>query len=318
MNKTKNFFKKQGTEFSILLILIILIVASSFVSPYFLTKANFANIGTSFAYIGTIAAGLTVVMLMGGIDLSQMSAMGISVMLLGILSARLGVNIWVSILITVLAGTLSGVINGFIITKMNVMPMIATIGTQMIYRAIAYISTNGSQIALKSKVIDVIGFQKIFGVIPVMLVIALVVFLIIGLVLKYTLLGRKIYAIGANPTTAYLSGIKNKRIEMIGYIICGTTSGIAGVIWAAQLSSSIATAGTGSEMIPIAAAVIGGVSLSGGKGTILGTLLGVAVLTVLANIMVLLRIDSFYQMMINGIILILAVYVDALRNKKTN
>lgn len=314
--KFKQFIKKQGTEFSILLILIVLVVISSFVSPYFLTPANFANIGTSFSYIGTIAAGLTVVMLMGGIDLSQMSAMAVSVMLLGILSSRVGVNIWIAIAVAVLAGAVSGVINGFIITRMNVIPMIATIGTQMIFRAVAYISTNGSQIALHSDVIDVIGFKKVFGVVPVMLVISLAVFLIIGLILKYTILGRKIYAIGANPTTSYLSGIKNKQIMMIGYIICGITSGIAGVVWAAQLSSSIATAGSGSEMIPIAAAVIGGVSLSGGKGSIVGTLLGVAVLTVLANIMVLLQIDSFYQMMINGIILILAVYVDSLRNKK--
>ena len=187
----------------------------------------------------------------------------------------------------------------------------------MIFRAIAYVSTNGSQIALHSDVVDFIGFSKIFKTIPVMLIISLVVFVIIGLMLKYTILGRKIYAIGANPTTAYLSGIKNQKIQMIGYIICGTTSGIAGIIWACQLSSSVATAGSGSEMIPIAAAVIGGVSLSGGKGSIVGTLLGVAVLTVLSNIMVLLRIDSYYQIMINGIILILAVYVDALRTKKS-
>lgn len=103
---------------------------------------------------------------------------------------------------------------------------------------------------------------------------------------------------------------------MIGYIICGTTSGIAAVLWASQLSASIATAGAGSEMTPIAAAVIGGVSLNGGKGSVIGTLLGVAVLTVLGNIMVLMRVDSYYQMMINGIILILAVYIDILRNKK--
>lgn len=308
--------KNSGTELSIFLILIALILVSALVSPYFLTKANFANIGTSFSYIGTIAAGLTVVMLMGGIDLSQMPSMAVSVMLLGILSSNAGLNIWLSILIAVLAGVMAGLINGFIITRMHVIPMIATIGTQMIFRAVAYVSTNGKQIALHSKLIDTIGFGKAFGFFPVMLIISLAVFLIIGLLLKYTILGRQIYAIGSNATASYLSGIKNKRIQMIGYIICGATSGIAGILWAAQLSSSVATAGAGSEMTPIAAAVIGGVSLNGGKGSIVGTLLGVAVLTVLGNIMVLLQIDSYYQMMINGIILILAVYVDILRNKK--
>ena len=311
MEKTKKFLKSAGTELSIFIILIVLILASSFISPYFLTKANFANIGTSFSYIGTIAAGLTVVMLMGGIDLSQMSAMATSVMLLGILS-KAGVNIWLAILIAVAAGTMTGLI----ITQMHVIPMIATIGTQMIFRAVAYISTNGTQIALHSSVIDVIGFGKAFGFLPVMLIVSLIVFLVIGLMLKYTVLGRKIYSIGSNSAAAYLSGIKNDKIQLIGYIICGTTSGIAAVLWASQLSASIATAGAGSEMTPIAAAVIGGVSLNGGKGSVIGTLLGVAVLTVLGNIMVLMRVDSYYQMMINGIILILAVYIDILRNKK--
>lgn len=315
MEKTKKFLKSAGTELSIFIILIVLILASSLISPYFLTKANFANIGTSFSYIGTIAAGLTVVMLMGGIDLSQMSAMATSVMLLGILS-KAGVNIWLAILIAVAAGTMTGLINGLIITQMHVIPMIATIGTQMIFRAVAYISTNGTQIALHSSVIDVIGFGKAFGFLPVMLIVSLIVFLVIGLMLKYTVLGRKIYSIGSNSAAAYLSGIKNDKIQLIGYIICGTTSGIAAVLWASQLSASIATAGAGSEMTPIAAAVIGGVSLNGGKGSVIGTLLGVAVLTVLGNIMVLMRVDSYYQMMINGIILILAVYIDILRNKK--
>lgn len=316
MEKIKKLTKNSGTELSIFIILVAMIIISSFVSPYFWTKANFANIGTSFSYIGTIAAGLTVVMLMGGIDLSQMAAMAVSVMLVGIISKNAGMNIWLAILAAILAGTLSGVINGFIITKMRIIPMIATIGTQMIFRSIAYISNDGKQIALNSAVIDEIGFGKVFGFLPVMLVISLIIFLVIGLMLKYTVLGRQIYSIGSNPSASYLSGIKNSKIQMIGYIICGTTSGIAGILWASQLSASVATAGSGSEMTPIAAAVIGGVSLNGGKGSVIGTLLGVAVLTVLGNIMVLLQIDSYYQMMINGIILIFAVFVDILRNKR--
>lgn len=320
MEKNNNLMKKltkgAGTELSIFLILVILILGSSFISPYFLTKANFANIGISFSYIGTIAAGLTVVMLMGGIDLSQMSSMAVSVMVLGIMSTNVGVNIWIAVLCAVLSGVVAGLINGFIITKMHVIPMIATIGTQMIFRAIAYISTSGKQIAIDSDLIDTIGFGKLFGFLPVMLVISLIVFAVIGFILKYTILGRQIYSIGSNASASYLSGIKNEKIQMIGYIICGMTSGIAGVLWASQLSASVPTAGAGSEMTPIAAAVIGGVSLNGGKGSIVGTLLGVAVLTILGNIMVLVQIDSYYQMMINGIILILAVYIDIIRNRK--
>ncbi len=207
MGKTKKFLENSGTELSIFIILIALILASSCISPYFLTTANFANIGTSFSYIGTIAAGLTVVMLMGGIDLSQMSAMAISVMLLGIFT-RDGMNIWLAILIAIAAGTVTGMINGLIITRMHIIPLIATIGTQMIFRAIAYISNSGTQIALHSNVIDVLGFGKVLGFLPVMLIVSLVVFLIIGLMLKYTILGRKIYSIGSNNVAAYLSGIK--------------------------------------------------------------------------------------------------------------
>jgi ribose/xylose/arabinose/galactoside ABC-type transport system permease subunit len=123
--------------------------------------------------------------------------MAISVMLLGIFT-RDGMNIWLSILIAIAAGTVTGMINGLIITRMHIIPLIATIGTQMIFRAIAYISNSGTQIALHSNVIDVLGFGKVLGFLPVMLIVSLVVFLIIGLMLKYTILGRKIYSIGSN------------------------------------------------------------------------------------------------------------------------
>ncbi len=310
-----SLFKNGSTEISIFIILVAIIIISSLISPYFLTKANFANIGTSFAYVGTIAAGLTVVMVMGGIDLSQMSAMAISVMIIGILLDK-GYSITIAILGAVLIGTIAGTINGFIITKMHIIPMIATIGTQMIFRSIAYISTGGSYMTLHNKVIDAIGYGKLFGVFPIMLLISICVFIIIGWIMKNTLFGRQVYAIGSNANASYLSGIRNDRIKMLGYILCGTTSGIAGVLWAAQLGTSVATAGSGSEMTPIAAAVIGGVTLSGGEGNVIGTFLGVAVLTILGNIMVLMRVDSYYQTMINGIILILAVFIDILRNRK--
>jgi len=311
-NKRKQFSREHSTEISMFFVLLAFCVLSAILSPFFLTNSNLANIGTALSYMGVIAAGLTVVMLMGGIDLSQMAAMAVSVMMIGILLQN-GVNAWLAILVAISVGILSGILNGFIITQMRVIPMIATIGTQMIYRALAYITTGGKYMSFDNSVFQVIGYGKLFGI-PVMLLITLLVFVIIGLMLKYIRFGREVYAIGSNASASYLSGIKINKVKMIAYTICGATSGIAGILWAAQLGTSIATAGAGNEMTPIAAVVIGGVALTGGQGKMLGVFFGVALLSVFSNLMSLLCVDAYYQELLNGIILIAAVYVDIMRN----
>lgn len=316
MSAFKKFTRNNSTEFTLLLILIAFCILAAILSPYFLTPSNLANIGTSMSYIGTIAAGLTVVMLMGGIDLSQMSAMAIAVMIVGIF-AKQEVNPILIILLAILIGAASGMLNALIIVGMRVMPMIATIGTQMIFRALAYITTNGKYMSFSSPVFDAIGYGKFLGI-PIMMWIMLAVFVIIGFILHSTSLGREIYAIGSNTDASYLSGIRIRRVQTIGYLICGITSGIAGILWASQLGTAVSTAGEGSEMTPIAAAVIGGVSLNGGKGKIYGAFLGTALLTIFTNLMALLTVDAYYQKMLNGVILILAVFIDILRNSKKN
>lgn len=308
--------KYNNTEFTLLLVFVVFIILSSFLSPYFLTASNLANIGSSMSYIGVIAAGLTVVMLMGGIDLSQMAAMAICVMITGIM-AKQGMNPALIILVAIIIGAASGLMNSLIIVVMSVMPIIATIGTQMIFRALAYITTNGKYMSFSTPLFDAIGYGKILGL-PISMWIMLLVFFVIGFLLRYTRLGREIYAIGSNANASYLSGIRIRRIRTIGYTICGITSGIAGILWASQLGTAVSTAGEGSEMVPIAAVVIGGVSLAGGKGKIYGTLIGAALLTVFNNLMALLTVDAYYQKMLNGIVLILAVFIDILRNSKRN
>lgn len=310
----RRFTRNNSTEFTLLLILIAFCILAAILSPYFLTPSNLANIGTSMSYIGVIAAGLTVVMLMGGIDLSQTSAMAIAVMIVGIFAKR-GVNPTLIILLAIAIGAGCGLLNALIIVAMGVMPMIATIGTQMIFRALAYITTSGKYMSFSSPVFDAIGYGKFLGI-PIMMWVMLVVFVVIGFILHFTRLGREIYAIGSNADASYLSGIRIRRIKTIGYFICGITSGIAGILWASQLGTAVSTAGEGSEMTPIAAAVIGGVSLNGGKGKIYGAFLGTALLTIFTNLMALLTVDAYYQKMLNGVILILAVFIDILRNTK--
>ena len=308
-----NFWNENGTETVLCLFLIAFCIFSGFLSPYFFTSGNLANIGTNFSYIGTIAAGQTLVMLMGCNDLSQMPAMAISVMVIGVLLER-GVNPFVAILAAVAVGIVAGTINGFLVTRMRIVPMIATIGTQMIFRALAFVTTQGRYITYDNEVFRFIGFGRVCGV-PVMLIVTVIVFMLIGFILKYTAFGRDVYSVGSNGTAAYLSGISINRVKMLGYVISGITAGIAGVLWTAQLQTAIATAGSGSEMIPMAAVVIGGTSLNGGKGKVLGTFIGVALLTVFSNLMALLSVDAYFQQLLNGIILILAVYLDIIRNK---
>lgn len=319
-NVKANFFQKftrnNSSEFTLLLVLVAFIILASILSPHFLTASNLANIGTSMSYIGVIAAGLTVVMLMGGIDLSQMSAMAISVMVVGIM-VKQGSNPLLVILCAILVGAAAGLLNGFIIVVMRVMPMIATIGTQMIFRALAYITTNGKYMSFSNPVFDAIGYGNLLGV-PIMMWIMLLVFIAIGFILHYTRYGREVYAIGSNKDASYLSGIRIRRIQAIGYTICGITSGIAGILWASQLGTAVSTAGEGSEMTPIAAVVIGGVSLSGGKGKIWGAFIGTALLSVFTNLMALMTVDAYYQKMLNGVVLILAVFIDILRSSKKN
>ena len=309
-----NFLLRQyGTQITMALVLLGMCVILSIASPYFLQKSNILNIGVSFSVSGTMAAGLTVVMLMGCMDLSQYSAMALIGMLVGMM-LEAGLNAWLAILGGILLGVAIGAVNAFITTRMRIVPMIATISTQLMCRAAAYLVKNGSYVRVTDPLFDRIGFGRLFGV-NYLVYIVLAVFLIIGYVLKNTTFGRKVYAVGGNQIASELSGINVVRLKYIGFMISGATAGIAATLITAQVAAAMPTAGAGNEMDGIAAVFLGGVAFTGGKGYVGGTLIGVLILTVLSNGMTLLNIPPYYQQLTKGAVLLLSVYMDAVRTQ---
>lgn len=315
LNKSKvnEFFSRNASVLSILGALIILCILWSFMSPYFLTINNFINIGTYISANGILAAGLTVAMLLGGLDLSHMAVMALSGMALGILYEQ-GYPPVVFISCAILTGCICGLINATIITYLRIIPIIATMGTQFIFRSFAFLSTNARNIPLNSPVLQYIGFGTFLGI-PVMLWIMGAVCVLISLFLKYTQTGRNIYSVGGSEMASYLSGVNIRRTKFIAYIISGACSGIASLLYVSQSMTSMPNSGQGNEMNQIAAVVLGGLSLTGGKGTIGGTVIGILMLAIIANGMTLLSLSPYLQMLIKGAVLIIAVFLDAMRSK---
>jgi len=305
--------KAKAGEMSILLALIALCLIFALNSPYFLTVRNLMNIGSYASIMGTMASGLTVAMLLGGLDVSQYSLAAFAGMIMGML-VEIGFSPAGTILIVIAVGVVGGCINAFIVTVMKVNPIIATMGTQFIFRGGAYLLTNGRYIRIDHPVFNFIGTGNIFGV-PFCLIIMAVCYATIWFVLKYTSYGRQVFAVGGNPQVAKLAGINVNRVKFISFIIAGITAVLGGLITVSQTASAMPSAGYGNDMDGIAAVILGGISLSGGKGKVTGTLVGILILAVLVNGMTLLNIQSYWQQVIKGLVLVLAVFADTLRGK---
>lgn len=300
-----------ASEISILCALIVICIVVACISPYFLLPKNILNILSYISIAGVMSAGTTVVMLMGCIDLSQYSSMAMIGMCMAIMIEK-GINPWIAMLAAILMGAIVGCINAFTVTKMRIMPMIATIGMQLIARSIAYLSTNGTYIMITDDVLYNIGFSSFLGI-PYPVWILLVVCIGLSFVLTNTSFGRKVYAVGGNAEACNLSGINVNRMKLFGYLISGITSAIAAIICTSQVAAAYPTAGSGQDMDCIAAVFLGGMSATGGKGSILGTIIGVLIIGVLLNAMTLLRINAYYQTLFKGLVLLLAVYIDQAR-----
>lgn len=307
----KNTLNSYG---SVLIAVIALSIVWSFSSPYFLTAANFKNIGVYMSASGIIAAGITVSMLLGGLDLSQMATMAMSGIFVGV-AYQSGVHGIALLFVAVAAGIVAGIINGLIMNYLHIDPIITTLGTQLIFRAIAYIVSNGNMIQVQDDFIKWIGRGKLLGI-PVTMVIMIIVYIIIGIVLKYTRFGRNVISVGGSSEAAYLSGINVKKTRAIAFMISGACAGLATLLYIAQGYVAQPNQGSGADMDCIAAVIIGGLSVAGGKGNIVGTLLGMLFFSVLANGMGLLSMDSYAQQLVKGLLLLTAVYIDIARNKK--
>ena len=304
---------RQSDILVLLLVLIILCIIVSFLSPVFLTRRNIMNTLRQVSLTAICGFGLAMVILVGEIDLSigsQQAIAGIS----SVYVLNSTGSIFLAIVAALACGVLVGTINGLLVTKAKINSLIATLGTMAIWRGAAMVITGAVSI---QSAVD--GFREIatgfIGFIPNAVVLATILFIVIYYVLNHTTFGRKIYAIGGNKEASRLSGLPVDRIKLTVYIISSVLAMLSGVLLASRMASAQPTAGTGFEMIVIASVILGGVSLAGGTGTIAGALIGMMILGVLQNGLTLLDVSSFWQDITRGLVIILAVFVDGARKE---
>ncbi|WP_367301233.1 ABC transporter permease [Leuconostoc carnosum] len=307
----KNFFS-QLAGLGPVLALVVLVIITTMMNSSFLDVNNLLNLLRQVSINGLIAFGMTFVILTGGIDLSVGAMLALTSALTAMMITS-GVPTLLAMLIGILIGGVLGGINGLIITKGGAAPFIASLATMTIFRGATYVFTDGNPITGKvmndSFAFQFIGRGYFFGI-PVPVIIMIVAFIILYILLHKMTFGRKTYALGGNEKAAFVSGIKVKMTKTWIYVISGIMSSAAGMVLISRLSSAQPDAGTGFEMDAIAAVVLGGTSLAGGRGRIFGTFIGALIIGTLNNGMNLIGISSFYQQIVKGIVIIIAVLLD--------
>lgn len=297
------------------LIIVFLLVCGIFaiLSPIFLNVSNLINVLRQVSIIGTAAVGMAILMISGGIDLSVGSNLAFSGVMVAIMMNQFKLPVILAILITFLAALSIGFINSFLVTRIKIPPLIATLGMMGAIRGLGYVITNGYPIYDFPASFTFIG-KGYIGPIPVPIIIMLIVFLAGFILLTKTPLGRHLYSLGGNEEATRLSGIDLTKTRFIAYALCALLTGLAGMILLGRINSAQPSAGSGFEMDVITAVVLGGVSISGGEGKIANVLLGVLIIGVISNGLVLLNVPDYYQMVIKGLTLLIAVGIDKLSN----
>ncbi len=290
--------------------LILLVVIISVLNSAFLEPSNLFNLLRQVSINGLIAFGMTFVILTGGIDLSVGSTLALSSAFVAILMVS-GMDSIVALFIGCIFGAVLGAINGLLITIGKMAPFIATLATMTVFRGLTLVITDGNPITNLngSYVFQLFGRGYFLGI-PVPAVTMFITFIILYILLHKTVFGRQTYAMGGNEKAAFISGIKVNKIKIMIYSLAGLMSAMAGSILTSRLNSAQPTAGMSYELDAIAAVVLGGTSLTGGKGRIVGTLIGVLIIGVLNNGLNLLGVSSFYQQVVKGVVIIIAVLID--------
>ena len=305
-------------EFSVLVILIILVVFISLMSPAFLTVTNLRTTAIGFSCNAIIAIAMTLALVSGGFDLSVGSVLGLSAVCVVVLTNR-GLNIFLACIIGIAVGVICGFINGALIGYLNLNAFITTLGMQQMARGLVYVLTNGGSIGLQDapgvEAFRVVGSGSI-GQVPVLFLVCLAFVIIGDILVRRSAVARNVFFVGSNEKTAMLSGINTRKVKMLVYALTGALSGIAGVLTASRFGTATSSTGSGVEMTVISAAVIGGASLTGGKGTVAGAVLGVVMMSVINNILVILNVSVHWQNFITGAILIVAIVFDTMSNRK--
>ena len=304
-------------ETTVLLVIIVLSVVLSIVSPYFLTSSNLSTTGLGLASDGIMAVGMCLVLLTAGIDLSVGSVMAASMVIAGILYINFGVNIWITSLIALAYSAFCGYINGLFIGKIGVNALITTLAMMNMSRGVAYVLSQGSPVSLPNPgpSFTFIGAGDVFGI-PMFVIILVVVAVLVSYMLTHLGFMRKIFYTGSNEKAAKLSGINIAKIKIGVYMASGFLAGLAGILSLSRFTVATPNAGLSSELRVISACIIGGTSLIGGEGSILGAVLGIIMLNIINNGLVLLNVSVYWQDLISGLILLIAVTIDFLSQER--
>lgn len=310
----KRFFNfKTNDKLGISIALIVLLIISSIMSPSFLNIKNLLNILKQNTMLGLVVIGMTVVILGGAIDLS----VGTTVALCGLLAGYLkDFNFLVILMATLSVGAIIGLINGYLVARKRLEPFIVTLSMQITIRGLCLFFTKGGYIS-QVDTFDWAGNGKI-GIVPIPAILMVSLFVIFQIIMTKTVFGRNVYALGGNETAARLSGVKTDKAKMNTYIICGMLCALAAIVNVSRLSTAEPTAAEGLEADAIAAALVGGNSLLGGRGSIIGAFIGVLIFAILSNIFNLIGLKSAEQQIIKGVIIITAVLASQRRKAKKN
>lgn len=311
------FLRRQVQQSLAFGTLVVLFIFFSIASPNFLTWNNVSGILLSTAVIGILALGTTFVIITGGIDLSLGTGMALCSVMTGVFITNMGLPIFVGVIGGIATGILMGLVNGVNITFLRLPPFIATLAMMMIAGGLALVISGVAPIYFSGSAPDFkqIALGTLIPGLPNAVLITLVLAVVAYLVLSKTLLGRYTFAIGSNEEATRLSGVNTRRWTIFVYMFAGAFTGIAGVIIASRLDSAQPQIGTGYELQAIAAVIIGGTSLLGGRGSILGTVIGALIMSVLVNGLRIMSIQSEWQNIVVGIVILIAVFFDSLRNR---
>ncbi|KAA0692652.1 ABC transporter permease [Neorhizobium sp. P12A] len=311
--------------------LIAIIVVFSFLSPYYFSVSNFLTMAQHVAIFGILAVGMLLVILNGGIDLSVGSTLGLAGIVAGFMMQGVTLHwfgvilyppVWVVAILACVLGALVGLVNGVLIARFKVPAFVATLGVMYVVRGFALLITNGltynnlgGKPELGNTGFDWLGFNRLFSV-PIGVVVLVVISILVSLMLNRSAFGRWLYASGGNERAAELSGVPVKTVQITVYMLSGICAAIAGLILSSQLTSAGPTAGTSYELTAIAAVVIGGAALTGGRGNIRGTLLGAFVIGFLSDGLVIIGISSYWQTVFTGAVIVLAVLLNAVQYRR--
>ncbi|MBQ7154645.1 MAG: ABC transporter permease [Synergistaceae bacterium] len=313
----RNFWNKYKRELVVLLATFGMGLIFTIMNPNFMRVSNIITILQQMVLNGVLAAGIMFAIITGGIDLS----IGCTFAITGIVTASIAVaghSPWLAIVAGLAVGAVLGTFNGFLVTGLKLQPFIATLGTMSLYRGIAYVITGGLPVTGVPSVYRNIFNGRMFGNVRWYILVMIIIFIIIHILLSRTRTGDYLYAVGDNEEAAKLSGVNVVKVKYIAYIVCGICSAAAGLIMLASLGSAESTAGLGYETNAIAAAAIGGTRMAGGRGTAFGTFVGALMLAVLRVGMVVINVDSFWQYVVTGIIIIVASYFEFIQQDIAN